>query len=411
LNTIIYEDEFADKIPAKSEGQLIFDQTPFYAEKGGQVGDRGVIRDSEGRIIAQVLDTKPAPGGQSLHRVEVSEELILGEIYSLEVQTDRRLLIERNHTATHLLHQALKDVVGEHVNQAGSLVTADQLRFDFTHLEKLAQDEIEKIEKIVNEKIVASYPVETTVTSIKKAQEMGAMALFGEKYGDTVRVVSVNDYSLELCGGNHVKNTSDIGLFKITSESGIGAGVRRIVARTSEGALEWIDEKLNILSKSVELTRAQTSEEVINQIKNIYQELQDLRKENESLQAKLSNVQAADIFGNVIEAGDFTIISEQVDVKNMGQLRKIADNWTEENPSDVLVLALAKEEKVNMLVAMNDFALESGLKAGDLIKTISPKIGGGGGGRPKMAQAGGKNPAGIDEAFAEAFNWLKKQRE
>ncbi|MDN6730922.1 MAG: alanine--tRNA ligase [Atopostipes suicloacalis] len=411
LNTIIYEDEFADKIPAKSEGQLIFDQTPFYAEKGGQVGDRGVIRDSEGRIIAQVLDTKPAPGGQSLHRVEVSEELILGEIYSLEVQTDRRLLIERNHTATHLLHQALKDVVGEHVNQAGSLVTADQLRFDFTHLEKLAQDEIEKIEKIVNEKIVASYPVETTVTSIKKAQEMGAMALFGEKYGDTVRVVSVNDYSLELCGGNHVKNTSDIGLFKITSESGIGAGVRRIVARTSEGALEWIDEKLNILSKSVELTKAQTSEGVINQIKNIYQELQDLRKENESLQAKLSNVQAADIFGNVIEAGDFTIISEQVDVKNMGQLRKIADNWTEENPSDVLVLALAKEEKVNMLVAMNDFALESGLKAGDLIKTISPKIGGGGGGRPKMAQAGGKNPAGIDEAFAEAFNWLKKQRE
>ena len=409
LNTIIYEDSFVDKIPAKSKGQVIFDQTPFYGEKGGQVGDQGLIRDQEGNIVARVTDTKLAPGGQSLHLVEVSEELKLGELYSLEVQTFRRHLIERNHTATHLLHQALKDVVGEHVNQAGSLVTAEQLRFDFTHLEKLSKNELEEIEKIVNDKIAAAYPVETIVSTIDKAQEMGATALFGEKYGEIVRIVNINDYSIELCGGNHVENTSDIGLFKITSESGIGAGVRRIVARTSEGALKWIDERLNILSETAELTKAQNIERVISQIKNIYQELKELRKENESLQAKLSNVQAENIFGHIKTAGDFTLLAEQVEVKNMDQLRKIADNWLEEKPSDVLILALAKEGKVNMLVAMNDKALEAGLKAGDLIKEIAPKIGGGGGGRPQMAQAGGKNPAGIQDAFTSASEWLEKK--
>lgn len=409
LNTIIFEDEFVQKLPADSTAQLIFDQTPFYAEKGGQVGDRGLIRDKNGTIVARVTDTQSAPAGQNLHIVETSAELVVGETYQLEVQAFRRLLIERNHTATHLLHQALKDVVGEHVNQAGSLVTADQLRFDFTHLEKLTDQEIEAIEKIVNEKIAAAYPVETIVTSIEEAQAMGAMALFGEKYGDVVRVVSIGNYSTELCGGNHVKNTADIGLFKITSESGIGAGVRRIVARTSEGAMKWIDNKLNILSETAELTKAQTIERVVDQVKNMYQELADLRRENESLKAKLSNVQAADIFGHVRQAGNYTLIAEQIEAENMDQLRKIADNWAEEKVSDVLVLALATEGKVNMLVVMGEDALAAGLKAGDLIKEIAPKVGGGGGGRPQMAQAGGKNPAGIQEAFMSAINWLEEK--
>ena len=409
LINIIFEDEFVERVPARSTAQVIFDQTPFYAEKGGQVGDRGLIRDQEGNIVARVTDTQSAPAGQNLHMVETTEDLILGKSYHLEVQAFRRLLIERNHTATHLLHQALKDVVGEHVNQAGSLVTANQLRFDFTHLEKLTDEEIERIEDIVNEKIAAAYPVETIVTSIEEAQEMGAMALFGEKYGDIVRVVSINDYSIELCGGNHVENTSDIGLFKITTESGIGAGVRRIVARTSEGAMKWIDEKLDILSQTAELTKAQTIERVIDQVKNMYKELEDLRRENESLQAKLSNVQAADIFGHVRQAGEYSLIAEQVEAKNIDQLRKISDNWSAENPSDVLVLALATGDKVNMLVAMSEDALEAGLKAGDLIKEIAPRIGGGGGGRPQMAQAGGKNPAGISEAFEAAVKWLEEK--
>ncbi|MDN6161529.1 MAG: alanine--tRNA ligase [Atopostipes sp.] len=409
LNTIIYKDSFVKNIPAKLKGQLIFDKTPFYAEKGGQIGDRGLIRNIDGNIVAQVTDTKPAPGGQSLHQVEVSEELVLGEEYYLEVQASRRLLIERNHTATHLLHQALKDVVGDHVNQAGSLVTEEQLRFDFTHLEKLTQKELEKIEKMVNEKITAAYPVKTTLTSIEKAKQMGATALFGEKYGDLVRVVSINDYSIELCGGNHVENSSDIGLFKITNESGVGAGVRRIVARTSEGALKWIDNKLDILSKTAELTKAQTTESVISQVKSMYGELEELRKENESLQAKLSNAQAADIFDNVEQAGDFSLITEKVEAKNIDQLRKIADSWGEERPSEVLVLALEAEGKVNMIVAMGDSALEANLKAGDLIKEIAPEIDGGGGGRPEMAQAGGKNPSGIKNAFMSAKKWLERK--
>ncbi len=406
LNTIIYEDAFVDEVSARSQAQLVFDQTPFYAEKGGQVGDQGVIRDTEGTIVARVLDTREAPAGQNLHLIEAVEDLNVGENYSLEVDPLRRLLIERNHTATHLLHQALKDVVGEHVNQAGSLVTPEQLRFDFTHLEKLTNEEIAQIEKIVNDKISEAYPVETVVTSIEEAREMGAVALFGEKYGDVVRVVSIDDYSIELCGGNHVANTSDIGLFKITTESGIGAGVRRIVARTSEGALKWIDEKLAILSETAALTKAQTIERVVDRVQSLFEELEELRRENESLQAKLSNVQAADMFEHVIEAGEFTLITEQVDAKEMDQLRKIADKWEEEKVSDVLVLALALDDKVNMLVSMSDEVIKEGLKAGDLIKHIAPMIGGGGGGRPKMAQAGGKKPEGIADAFTAAEEWL-----
>ena len=409
LNTIVFEDEVVKEVEGKRKAQLIFDRTPFYAEKGGQVGDRGVIRDQKGDIVARVVDTQEAPAGQTLHVVETAAALKVGEEYSLEINYLRRLLIQRNHTATHLLHQALKDVVGEHVNQAGSLVSADHLRFDFTHLEQVTNEQVEQIENIVNEKIWEAHPIKTTVTSIDKAREMGAMALFGEKYGDIVRVVSIDDYSIELCGGTHVKNTADIGLFKITTESGIGAGVRRIVARTSEGAINWVEERLDILSETAQLTKAQTIERVTERIKNLYDELQTLRRENESLNAKLANVQAGDIFGNVQTVGDYTLIAEKVDAKDMDQLRQMADKWKESQPSDVLVLALANEGKVNMLAAVTDSAVGTGLKAGDLIKEIAPFVGGGGGGRPDMAQAGGKDPAGLDDAMKAAKKWLENK--
>ncbi|HLR88528.1 MAG TPA: DHHA1 domain-containing protein, partial [Atopostipes sp.] len=214
-------------------------------------------------------------------------------------------------------------------------------------------------------------------------------------------------YSVELCGGTHVKNTSDIGLFKITTESGIGAGVRRIVARTSEGAMKWVEDQLDILSETAQLTKAQTIEKVTERIQSLFNELKELRRENESLYAKLANEQAGDIFDNVETIGDFTIIAEQVEAKDMDQLRQMADKWKTKNPSDILVLALATEGKVNMLAAMNDKALAAGLKAGDLIKEIAPKVGGGGGGRPEMAQAGGKNPDGIKDALNTAKEWLK----
>ena len=407
LNSIIFEDELVGEVDGRRNAQLVFDATPFYAEKGGQVGDSGVIRDTEGNLVARVVDTQEAPAEQNLHIVETIEPLKTGEEYSLEVNVLRRMLIQRNHTATHLLHQALKDVVGEHVNQAGSLVAADHLRFDFTHLEQVTNEQLEQIEHLVNEKIWEAHPIETTVTNIDKAREMGAIALFGEKYGDVVRVVSIDDYSVELCGGTHVKNTSDIGLFKITTESGIGAGVRRIVARTSEGAMKWVEDQLDILSETAQLTKAQTIEKVTERIQSLFNELKELRRENESLYAKLANEQAGDIFDNVETIGDFTIIAEQVEAKDMDQLRQMADKWKTKNPSDILVLALATEGKVNMLAAMNDKALAAGLKAGDLIKEIAPKVGGGGGGRPEMAQAGGKNPDGIKDALNTAKEWLK----
>ena len=406
LKAIIFEDQFVEKVDGRRKAQLVFEDTPFYAEKGGQVGDKGIIRDTDGNLVGRVVDTQVAPAGQNLHFVETIEPLKVGEKYRLEVNILRRMLIERNHTATHLLHQALKDVVGPHVNQAGSLVTADHLRFDFTHLEQVTSEQLEEIENIINEKIWEAHPVETTVTSLDKARQMGAMALFGEKYGEVVRVVSIDDYSIELCGGTHVKNTSDIGLFKITTESGIGAGVRRIVARTSEGAMKWVEDQLEILSETAQLTKAQTIERVTERVKSLFSELQELRRENESLYARLANEQASNLFDHPETIGDFTIIAEQVEAKDMDQLRQMADKWKETNSSDILVLALALDDKVNMLTAMNDKALSSGLKAGDLIKKIAPKIGGGGGGRPEMAQAGGKNPAGIQEALKAAKEWL-----
>ena len=409
LNTIISEDEIHETIEGKRKAQLIFDATPFYAEKGGQSGDKGVIQDAEGKIVALVTDTKSAPAGQTLHIVETKSELTVGTEYKLVVSEVRRMLIERNHTATHLLHQALKDVLGGHVNQAGSLVAPDHLRFDFTHLEQVSPEQLEEIEKIINEKISEAHPVETIVTSIDQAREMGAMALFGEKYGDVVRVVSIDDYSIELCGGTHVTNTSDIGLFKITTESGIGAGVRRIVARTSEGALQWVDKQLEVLAETAQLTKAQTIDLVTDRVKSLFDEIKILRRENESLKAQLSNAQAGDIFENIETIGDYTVIAEKVEASDMDQLRQMGDKWKETNPSDVLVLALAVDGKVNMLTAMSDKAIKAGLKAGDLIKEIAPLVGGGGGGRPDMAQAGGKNPGGIDEALAAAKTWIESK--
>ena len=409
LNTIISEDEIHETIEGKRKAQLIFDATPFYAEKGGQSGDKGVIQDAEGNIVALVTDTKSAPAGQTLHIVETKSELTVGTEYKLVVSEVRRMLIERNHTATHLLHQALKDVLGGHVNQAGSLVAPDHLRFDFTHLEQVSPEQLEEIEKIINEKISEAHPVETIVTSIDQAREMGAMALFGEKYGDVVRVVSIDDYSIELCGGTHVTNTSDIGLFKITTESGIGAGVRRIVARTSEGALQWVDKQLEVLAETAQLTKAQTIDLVTDRVKSLFDEIKILRRENESLKAQLSNAQAGDIFEKIETIGDYTVIAEKVEASDMDQLRQMGDKWKETNPSDVLVLALAVDGKVNMLTAMSDKAIKAGLKAGDLIKEIAPLVGGGGGGRPDMAQAGGKNPGGIDEALAAAKTWIESK--
>lgn len=405
LLTILQDDAVVD---AAKEGtaQLIFAQTPFYAEMGGQVADHGIVADKDGNVVAKVVDVQKAPNGQPLHKIDLQQPVKEGESYFLQVNAAMRNKILKNHTATHLLHKALKEVLGEHANQAGSLVAPKHLRFDFSHFGQVTAAELKEMEKIVNRRIWEAIPVVTIETDIDTAKNMGAMALFGEKYGHDVRVVNIGDWSIELCGGTHVSNTEDIGLFKIVSESGIGAGVRRIEALTGQEAYEAFREEEDLLVQVAQTVKSPQMKDVVSKTEQLQQQLRELQKENEQLSTKLANQQAGDVFKNVKEVNGTTIITAQVNVKDMNQLRQLADQWKQKNYSDILVLGTAQGEKANLLVAMNPTAVEKGLKAGDLIKAIAPKVGGGGGGRPDMAQAGGKNPAGLPDALKAAEEWL-----
>ena len=405
LFVIIQGDALVNEASAGT-AELIFAETPFYAEMGGQIADRGYVKNTAGEVVANVVDVKKAPNGQFLHKVEVLAPLAEGQIYQLQVDERMRTRILKNHTATHLLHRALKDVLGEHANQAGSLVAPGHLRFDFTHFGQVTSEELARMEAIVNEKIWEAIPVVTIETDIDTAKNMGAMALFGEKYGKEVRVVNIGDYSIELCGGTHVANTEDIGIFKIVSESGIGAGVRRIEAVTSKEAYQLLQEEERQLKEIATLVKSPQLKEVVTKTEQLQQQLCDLQKENEQLAGKLANQQAGDIFKDVKDINGVRYIAAQVNVKDMNQLRQLADQWKQKELSDVLVLATAQDEKVSLLAAMTKDMNGKGLKAGDLIKAIAPKVGGGGGGRPDMAQAGGKNPEGIADALAEVENWL-----
>lgn len=404
---IISDDKLVSQI-SEGAAQLIFAETPFYAEMGGQVADTGEIRDEAGNLVAQVNDVQKAPNGQFLHQVDVVGKIKEGTNYHLAIDSARRNKIIKNHTATHLLHKALKEVLGSHANQAGSLVAPGHLRFDFSHFGQVTAEELVQMEAIVNEKIWEAIPVVTIETDIDTAKQMGAMALFGEKYGHDVRVVNVGDWSIELCGGVHVKNTEDIGIFKIVSESGIGAGVRRIEAVTSKEAYELLFGEETQLKEIAQIVKSPQIKEVVAKTEQLQQQLRQLQKDNEALASKLANQQAGDVFNNVENAGDLRFIAAQIQVKDMNQLRQLADQWKQKDLSDVLVLATTNEGKVNLLAAMNDKALAAGFAAGDLIKTIAPMVGGGGGGRKDMAQAGGKNPAGIPEALAAVGPWLTK---
>jgi len=405
LFVIIQGDALVNEASAGT-AELIFAETPFYAEMGGQIADRGYVKNTAGEVVANVVDVKKAPNGQFLHKVEVLAPLAEGQICQLQVDERMRTRILKNHTATHLLHRALKDVLGEHANQAGSLVAPGHLRFDFTHFGQVTSEELARMEAIVNEKIWEAIPVVTIETDIDTAKNMGAMALFGEKYGKEVRVVNIGDYSIELCGGTHVANTEDIGIFKIVSESGIGAGVRRIEAVTSKEAYQLLQEEERQLKEIATLVKSPQLKEVVTKTEQLQQQLRDLQKENEQLAGKLANQQAGDIFKDVKDINGVRYIAAQVNVKDMNQLRQLADQWKQKELSDVLVLATAQDEKVSLLAAMTKDMNGKGLKAGDLIKAIAPKVGGGGGGRPDMAQAGGKNPEGIADALAEVENWL-----
>ncbi|HFI0715309.1 TPA: alanine--tRNA ligase [Streptococcus suis] len=390
LEVIIADNE---RTEAVSEGQalLVFDQTPFYAEMGGQVADRGVIKNATGDIVATVVDVQKAPNGQPLHTVELTASISLGQTYTLEIDTNRRLGVEKNHTATHLLHAALHNIIGEHATQAGSLNEQDFLRFDFTHFEAVTAEELRRIEEEVNEQIWNAIPVVTVETDIDTAKEMGAMALFGEKYGKNVRVVTIGDYSIELCGGTHVGNTAEIGIFKILKEEGIGSGTRRIIAVTGREAFLAYRDQEDALKEIAATIKLPQIKEVPNKVANLQEQVRDLQKENASLKEKAAAAAAGDVFKDVKETKGVRYIASQVQVSDAGALRTFADNWKQKDYSDVLVLVAAIGDKVNVLVASKS----SDVHAGNLIKVLAPIVAGRGGGKPDMAMAGGSDASAI----------------
>ncbi|MBY6085227.1 alanine--tRNA ligase [Priestia flexa] len=405
IEAIILHGELVDKVTEGQEAQVILKQTPFYAESGGQIADQGEI--SNATSVAAVKDVQKAPNGQNVHTVEVrSGELVKGETYTATINGKKRDAIVKNHTATHLLHQALKDTLGMHVNQAGSLVTPDRLRFDFSHFGQITAEEIEKIETIVNEKIWENISVNIENKAIDEAKAMGAMALFGEKYGDIVRVVQVGSYSLELCGGCHVANTSEIGLFKIVSESGIGAGTRRIEAVTGKAAYQLMNDQVTLLKEAAAKAKA-NPRDLVGRVEGLLEEIRQLHRENESLATKLGNIEAGNLIDRVKDVNGVSVLAEKVNATDMNNLRSMVDDLKQKLDSAVIVLAAPQGEKVNIVAGVTKDLIANGHHAGKIVKEVATICGGGGGGRPDMAQAGGKDPNQIENALKIVEEWVK----
>ena len=401
---IVKNGELATEAHEGEDVQVILDQTPFYAESGGQIADKGTLVSE--LVKVDVLDVQKAPNGQNLHRVTVTAgTLTTDSTVMAVVNQENRIQITKNHTATHLLHQALKDVLGTHVNQAGSLVQAERLRFDFSHFGQITAEEIEQIETIVNEKIWQSLQVNTDYKNIEEAKAMGAMALFGEKYGKIVRVVQIGDYSLELCGGVHVPNTAVIGLFKIVSESGIGAGTRRIEAVTGAGAYNLMADQIHVLKDAAAKLKTNLKD-VPARIETILADTKELQRENDSLAAKLSNIEAGSLVSNVKEINGVKVLVAKVQATDMNNLRAMADDLKQKLDSVIIVLGSAQGDKVNLIAGVTKDYIERGFHAGKLIKEVATRCGGGGGGRPDMAQAGGKDPEKLDAALNFVEEWV-----
>lgn len=405
VTVIVKNGELAEEVHEGEEAQIMLDVTPFYAESGGQIADQGFIENDA--VKAYVKDVQKAPNGQHLHHVIVEKgTLKKGETYTASLLEQKRAQIVKNHTATHLLHQALKDVLGVHVNQAGSLVAPDRLRFDFSHFGQVKPEELEQIEAIVNEKIWQSLPVQIDYKPLEEAKAMGAMALFGEKYGDIVRVVQVGNYSLELCGGCHVTNTAEIGLFKIVSESGIGAGTRRIEAVTGEAAYRFMNDQLSLLQEVAQKLKT-NPKEIVGRIEALMNEIRELQRENESLAARLSNMEAANLVHKAKEVGGITVLASKVNAPDMNSLRTMMDELKQKLGSGVIVLASIQGEKVNLIAGVTNDLIDKGFHAGKLIKEVATRCGGSGGGRADMAQAGGKDANKVGEALQFVEEWVK----
>lgn len=397
ITAIVSGDEMAESVVQGSQVLVILDRTPFYAESGGQIGDRGTINGNG--FILQVENVTKAPHGQTVHHAVVASGTVRsGETVQAVVAKPIREDIIKNHTATHLLHKALKEVLGDHVNQAGSLVEAERLRFDFSHFGSITAEELVDIERRVNEQIWLSTAVTIENKSLDEAKAMGAMALFGEKYGDVVRVVQVGSYSLELCGGCHVTNTSQIGLFKLLGESGIGSGVRRIEAVTGKHAYNYLEGQLDLLKQSGALLKSNTVD-VPKRIESLFAQVKELSRENESLQAKLSRIEAGSLESQAKNVNGIAVLSAKVNAPSMDALRSIVDELKAKLPSSVIVLGAVQDDKVNLAAAVSADLVKKGFHAGKIVKEAAVHCGGSGGGRPDMAQAGGKDASKLEEAL------------
>ena len=401
------EKEIVSSLMEGQKGTIFVEETPFYATMGGQEGDTGVIETATG--VFAVEDTIKLRGGKVGHVGHMESGMIsTGETVSLKVNTKGRKDTEKNHSATHLLQKALKTVLGSHVEQKGSLVTPDRLRFDFAHFQAMTSEEIAKVEELVNEQIQAALDVRTDVMDIEEAKKSGAMALFGEKYDQKVRVVSMGDFSKELCGGTHVANTSSIMLFKILSESGIAAGVRRIEALTGNGVLEYYKKQEEALHAAAKALKANPAE-VLDKIAHLQGEVKTLQSENESLKSKLAQGSLGDVMNKIVEVKGVKLLAAKVDGVDMNGLRDLGDQLKDKLGEGVVVLAAVNGGKVNLLAMATDGAQKAGAHAGNLIKATAAIVGGGGGGRPNMAQAGGKNPEKAEEAIAAVAGILEGQ--
>ena len=407
ITVLTTEDEIVEALSDGQVGTIFVDETPFYATMGGQSADTGIITTNEGTF--EVKDTIKLSGGKVGHIGVVTSGMIkVSDMATLTVDAARRSNTCKNHSATHLLQKALRTVLGTHVEQAGSFVDNDRLRFDFSHFSAMTAEELKKVEEIVNEQIAASIPVVTDVMTVDEAKAAGAMALFGEKYAEKVRVVKMGDFSMELCGGTHVANTGVITTFKILSESGVAAGVRRIEAITGNAVFEYyaqMEAKVNDAAKLLKATPAN----LLEKIEHLMAEVKSLQSENESLKSKAAKEALGDVMDQVVEVKGVKLLATSVSGVDMNGLRDLGDQLKEKLGEGVVVLASDCDGKVNLVAMATDAAMGKGAHAGNLIKGIAALVGGGGGGRPNMAQAGGKNPAGIDAAVKEAAVVLEGQ--
>ncbi|MCI8955741.1 MAG: alanine--tRNA ligase [Eubacterium sp.] len=405
ITALTTENEVVQALADGDKGTIVVEETPFYATMGGQSGDKGIIETANGQF--KVVDTIKLHGSMIGHVGYVTKGMLqAGDKAVLKVDATLRNSTAKNHSATHLLQKALKVVLGEHVEQAGSYVDADRLRFDFTHFQAMTKEEIQKAEAMVNEQIAKGLDVITKEMSLEEAKKTGAMALFGEKYGDTVRVVSMGDYSVELCGGTHVSNTSTISYFKIISEAGISAGVRRIEALTGTGLMKYYAEMEETLHEAAKIAKSEPNG-LAKKIQSLHDEIKALSSENEKLKAKMANESVGDVLNNVEEVNGVKLLATKVSDVDMNGLRNLGDNLKEKMGGGVVVIVSTTADKANVIVMADDDAISKGAHAGNMIKEIAKCVGGGGGGRPNMAQAGGKNPAGADEAVAKAKEILE----